>query len=644
MTPRGTRSGTVAALALVIAAATASGVGPSARSPAPAPTTPSGRVVLVSLDGMGTRLFLDDPVAEELGALRAVRARGVMAEGLQSHMPSTTANTHAALWTGTWGDVNGIVANEMPLPPDGSRRITDRVTGYGSEGLRAEPLWEAAARQGVRTVAQQASQVYPFRESLTRGRFPVPPVVVHGYQARVVAPARWLRLNAEHRAPCTDVEPGAQACYAWRGGPVSFRAARSRDARGRVTVAVRVDGQPGTVTAVAVPTEHDAPRGRALARHFSDGLLVDMPDVPPGVVYVRAFVESTDADPESIVVFQSVLQATALFPGRSASRADVLAYLREAGGFVGNGRGESWDAETVGGRPLWRGGDGTRERRYLETVELGMRQTIRQAEWLARTHAPRLLVGYVSMPDEMDHAWLGHAATDARYTALRRWGYQLVDRVVATYVGLTTAADHLVFVSDHGMRVVDREVRVNHALRDAGLVAVDASGRIDVARSSVVFDRNCLRVHTRDWSGGPVPADLRRATLDRAEAVLLGIREPADGLPIVTEVLRSDADRERFGFGGPNGFDACLDVRAGYYASTALGAGPAVRPRTRPTGEHGFLPTHPDMHGILIAAGPGMRAGSTWPVQRAVDVAPLVSRLLGIAPPAQSRGRVPPMP
>ena len=41
-----------------------------------------GRVVLVSLDGMGTRLFLDDPVADELRSLKALRARGVMADGL----------------------------------------------------------------------------------------------------------------------------------------------------------------------------------------------------------------------------------------------------------------------------------------------------------------------------------------------------------------------------------------------------------------------------------------------------------------------------------------------------------------------------------------------------------------------------------
>jgi hypothetical protein len=112
-------------------------------------------------------------------------------------------------------------------------------------------------------------------------------------------------------------------------------------------------------------------------------------------------------------------------------------------------------------------------------------------------------------------------------------------------------------------------------------------------------------------------------------------------VPEVTAVLSSPADRERLGFGGPNGFDACLDVAPGYATSTTVDNGPVVRARPRPTGEHGFLPTRSDMHGLLIAAGPRLPTGGRWPVQRAIDVAPLVSDLLGISPPRDARGRSP---
>ncbi len=596
-----------------------------------------GPVVVVSLDGLGTGIVRSDPVASELRALHALRARGVMADGLVPHMPSTTANTHAALWTGAWGDVNGIVANEMPLAPRADHSAVSRVSGYRSEGLRAEPLWVAAARQGVAVVAQQATQVYPFSPTSTGGALSTPPVIVHGYQARVVAPARWLTADDLTRVPC---ERGSQAvaCFAWKAGPVPLHAELTVAEPSVAELRVRVEGTELAVGVRQAPAESTPPRERELARHFSDGLLVDVPDVPPAMVYFRLF--AATADGRSLLLFQSAIQETAIWLGRAATRAEQVRWLLDAGGFVGNGRSEAWDRPGKSGRPLWLGGDGERERRYLETIELGVRQTIRQAGQLWRRHDPRLLVGYVSMPDEMDHAWLGHAAGDARYEPLRRWGYQLVDRAVETYIGLAGATGHVIFVSDHGMQPVTREVRVAQALRDEGLLAAQGGGVVG-ARSQVLVTRNCIQIHTDDWRGGVVSVAEREDVIARTVAVLRRLRDPETDQPVVTSVIDSPADRDRLGFGGPNGADFCFDLREGYVASSWIDEGPVVRRTARPAGEHGFLPTRADMHGVLIAAGPRLPAGGRWPVLRAIDVAPLVSALLGIAPPRDARGRSP---
>jgi hypothetical protein len=357
------------------------------------------------------------------------------------------------------------------------------------------------------------------------------------------------------------------------------------------------------------------------------------------MAYFRLFEAAPDG--HAIVLFQSVLQEAVLYSGRSTTRAETIAFLEAAGGFVGNGKSEPWETEGVNGVALWKGGDGTKERRYLETLELGIRQTIRQAQHLWRTNMPRFMIAYVSMPDEMDHAWLGQARQDTRYEPLRRWGYQLVDRALETYVGVTRADDHVVVVSDHGMSPVTHDVRVNNALRDAGLVGTGNGNAVDASRSKVLFGRNCLLVHTTDWKGGVVPVAERESVIDAAVTALRAIRSPGDGAPVVTSVHRSPADRERLGFGGPNGFDACFDLRPGYAISTSVDAGPTVRLKPRPTGEHGFLPTRPDMHGILIAAGPRLTPSGKWPLQRAIDVAPLVSDLLGIEPPRDARGQSP---
>ena len=49
-------------------------------------------------------------------------------------------------------------------------------------------------------------------------------------------------------------------------------------------------------------------------------------------------------------------------------------------------------------------------------------------------------------------------------------------------------------------------------------------------------------------------------------------------------------------------------------------------------GQHGWDPRLPAMHGIFLAAGPGIETGVTLPPVEAVDVYPLVAHLLGLTP------------
>ena len=70
----------------------------------------------------------------------------------------------------------------------------------------------------------------------------------------------------------------------------------------------------------------------------------------------------------------------------------------------------------------------------------------------------------------------------------------------------------------------------------------------------------------------------------------------------------------------------------------------ATSPRTlvydaAPSGEHLLDPKQPAMHASFVVAGPGVAAGDLG-VIRQVDVAPTLSALLGIAPPAHSSGAV----
>jgi hypothetical protein len=156
----------------------------------------------------------------------------------------------------------------------------------------------------------------------------------------------------------------------------------------------------------------------------------------------------------------------------------------------------------------------------------------------------------------------------------------------------------------------------------------------------VIDLRNCLLVNTTDWRSGMVPPDRVESVKAQAVEVLRAIRDPDTGKPVITEIYSSAEDAERFGFGGRGGPQVCYDYAPGYIGMDSTSP-PLVRALKVPLGAHGFAPTRADMLAILLASGPGFPKGRLWPVLRIIDVAPLISRLLGIDPPAQSRGSAP---
>ncbi len=615
-------------------------------------------MLLVSLDGLGAHTLTSDPVAEELGHLRALAARGVQARGLQPHTPATTANTHAAIWTGAWGDVNGITGNTMPVPPRAAHTVIERASGFRADHLRAEPIWLTAARQGVRTVVQQASQGYPFVPAtvgqLPANLHPAPPapdagwprapIVVNGYQTRALSPPRVIRAADVTRVPCTSgAAPPAVACVSWTVGPLTFHGRLESPAAGDPTPRMRLTSPQAAqaVEARATPVEQDMPRGRPLGRHFSEGLLVDGAEgIGPLMVYFRLFEASPDG--LEFVLYQTAIHELAIHDGPRDTRDDVRRLLLEAGGFLGNAAGFQWERpESPLGLALAEGGDGTSERRYLETVEVAVRQSMAHSAWLWRTYAPRLFVVYTSLPDEMDHRFMGLAVTDPRYTHFRRWGYQLVDLTVGALIDVASPTDHVVFVSDHGLAPITHEVKVAAALQSAGLLTLDEAGRIDPRHTQVVPMRNCLIVNGTDWKDGIVHPSARAVVLERALAAIRGVVVPETGRPVVTDVLWTTQDHRTFGFGGPSGADACFALADGYAVDETSVRGAIVTRRRLPKGDHNFLATRPEMQGILVAAGPSLPTGQRWPALRAIDVAPLVSDLLAIGPPANASGRSP---
>lgn len=543
------------------------------------------RVVLVSFDGLGHQTFSTDPVSVELRVLKDAARHGVIAHGLQPAFPSSTANSHAALWTGAYGDVHTITANNPPLLPRSRHTVTERGNGFLGDRLQADTFWVTAAKAGIKAVAHQPTQGYPFTAHNTAPGA----VVVNGYQTRQIAThTLWT---------AKDAVPGPGGSFTLRHGPLTIHATR-------VDGGLRLEANGQTVEVAAAPAETEPPRGRPLARRFSEGLTVD---APAAVLYFRLF----SLTPQDFRLYVTPWQEL-------ASSAPVPGLLRDAGGFVGNGAYSLLSKGTI--TPT----------EYLETSELVIRQMTRHAAWLMKQFEPRVFQTYLPFPDEFEHEWLALArAGSTAAQEYRHWGYVAIDRGAEEFAKLAPGRkDTILWTSDHGMTPVTKYLNVSKVLAGAHL------------ETKADYLYNSLLVNTTDWKGGTVALADRAAVVEAARLALAAVHDPETGQAVVRGFFTPEHDEEAYGIGGPAGGDLYFDLAPGYQASGRAG-GPLIQPLKTPRGVHGFLPTREDMMAILIGRGPRLPNSAEWPPMRSIDVAPLICQLLGIAPPPQSRGRAP---
>lgn len=648
-------AGTLAAAACAPGRAAAPEAGAAA-----APPPVARRAIVVSFDALNEQRMLQTVDPAVVPTFRALFAGGVCAEGARPAFPSVTSPGHASLWTGAYGDVNGITANSQPWLPQPEHTLLESISGYSAEALRAEPIWITAAASGVTAFGHQVTQApdgpgYPpvsgaeprldsmraaARELLRR-----PGVqVVNGYN-RQVAPDLALTERSAPSRPATGwagletLRSGvAPREIAWAAGGDSIHAliyggGASYD---RVLLA-RARDVAGGVVAVASPVERDPLRGRELARHFSRPLEIP---VEGGRTYLRARLFELSPDGTRYLLFVPELRVV------EGNRPEVAAaYDAAVEGWYGNGAIGLTERGALGST-LWQGGDGTAEMRYLETAELVTRQFERGSEWAWRSARPALLLDYFPLIDEADHMLFGHvapesphydAAVAARVQQVRARAWELADhRLAALRALVADDPNAALFVGgDHGMRATWRTFRPNAALAAAGLLAVDSAGRTDLARTQALSPNGYwVMVNRSAWKDGIVPPGQEGAVLARAAAALEGARD-ADGRPVVTRLWRA-AEHDTLGMGGPAGGELYYEVAAGYRWS-ADARGPVAGPDRAGAG-HGYPSPAADMQTVLCVAGAGF-APRRLPPARTIDMAPTVAEWLGMRPPAQSVGR-----
>ena len=248
----------------------------------------------------------------------------------------------------------------------------------------------------------------------------------------------------------------------------------------------------------------------------------------------------------------------------------------------------------------------------------------RAATHIVREHKPNLLLFHLLTTDAINHA--AGPGSAASFTA-----FAYADRMVGDLLealedaGLKEKAT-VVITTDHGFKKVAKGVFPNVALRHAGLVQVEKE-KVSRCDAYVMAQGGMAFVYVNDPAKrAALLPQLRElfTTMEGVASVVDGTDGPTLGMPL---------PEENQGMG-----DLILFAKSGYAFKSSVEGEQLVAPSPNYLGTHGYAASDPELDGVLIAWGYGIKAGVRVPRIRNVDVAPTLAEILGVQlPPGDGR-------
>jgi Type I phosphodiesterase / nucleotide pyrophosphatase len=551
------RSGSLLLLALLSCAPAAPR--PAATPPAAAQTGVSApqtrlaatgtaqRVVLLSFDGLGA-----DALARQAGLSSFERAAR---EGAQARVipvtPTATIPGHVAMLTGAEPQQSGIVSNRFHLPGTPPEQETRAM----SVDPDVESIIEIARRSGKRVGAvpfptidnrtQRRSTDFgmAWSEPVTRGRVIT---LRRGDFKREWVPPTWTPRPQRRRS----FSPVMRARLEW-GVPQQ----------------TRID-----VDLVAYDLTDDREENYD-AIYLESGDFEAAPDAQGWFPISMPVAGATHGSWSKILAADRALSEVSVYWGpinrNEAWPASFRALLDEEAGVWPGAPDEQLDPQSF-----------TEQARRLS-------EYLTRAQTLAIQRMPfDLLLAYQPVIDQSSHPYLG------RNDAVVRQAFVAADRALgAINALLDPARDAFLVTGDHGLMRIEREIRVNRLLGDAGL--------------------------TPQW----------RAFTAGYVAHIYGTGDPEPVVSLLTtsgyfeRVEKKTADSHR------NSGDIVAYALPGNALSSSNDS-PAVRGREG-GGQHGALSTHRELHTMLFASGAGVPKGSFGEIAQ-TSIARFVLELLGL--------------
>ena len=604
--------------------------------PARAQTQTAPRAMVVAWDG-AVSSFVSELVKQgKLPNLAKLIEGGTWADNAIPVLPSKTAPGFASLWTGALPRVTGVSGNRIPRTPQSEFTILESSIAYNDGNLRAEPLWASAERAGLKVVLSHASFGGEKSERSVR---------LEGYKgisgndgivttrnAKPQPAGAWEHLPPSQEPPLEIIfniaatrffgllidDPGDP-----RQGYDTLLVTTSRDSRDLKARLKPGLANSGAASLWSATIDLETASGRDTGTYLR---LFDLK--PDGTSFLLYFTRPTYSVISPPAIAKELRTAAGVFVGNGAS------FLYQDGGF---------------GPTIPNGGSGIAEARYLETVALVQRQLIEANRW-ALEHLPwNLFMAYTPYPDEAEHLWRGYLDSTLpgyrpdvadRLRPCLEEAYRRADEFLALFLAHRRDNTLVALVSDHGMEGLNKRVAVNRLLRQQGLLATDAQGRVDLNRTKALYpsvNNGYILINSTSRKNGIVKPAERGDVMRQIRLALAGVRD--ENRQVVIGVTDAEVDGKSLGIGGDSGGDVYIDLLPGYDYDASTSPGDVIV-RQEPTGNHGFNPARPSMRTLMVFNGPGIVAGRHLNDARLIDFAPTLAKLMGIAPPKNATGKV----
>lgn len=242
-----------------------------------------------------------------------------------------------------------------------------------------------------------------------------------------------------------------------------------------------------------------------------------------------------------------------------------------------------------------------------------------------KTHQPNLLLYHTLNTDATHHTY--GPATQASHTALA-----YADRLVGDLIQAVDESglrDRTTFIitTDHGFKKVSQYVHPNVVLKKAGL-ATALGQNITTCAAFCMTQGGMAFVYVND----PARKAELLPKLKEMFAKTEGVDRVIDGKDGPT--LGMPTPEENQGMG-----DLVLYAKPGFAFNNSAAGEAITTPTANYGGSHGYLNTDPELDGIFIASGRGIKPGIVLDRMANLDVAPTIAKLMDLKLPQQD-GRV----